>query len=420
MPEENYYRATATPFAPQPPLEGRILADLVVIGGGFTGLAAALAAAEAGRKVVLIEAQTVGYGASGRNGGQLIPGLRWGAGDLVGEFGLERARAIYGVAMSAVDRVKARIAKHAIACDLKPGHVEAAWKPAHYDAMAREAELLAAEFGRGDLRMIAASELGDHVTTDAYHGGLLDPQGGHFHPLNYLLGLATAALAAGVVIHEHSRVTRLIDGAQVEAITATGAVIADQAIVATDAWTGDLLVAERSMTVPLLNYNIATAPLGDLADRLMPSDSAVADSRFVLNYFRLSADRRMIFGGGEKYRQTPPPSIAEFVRPHMARIFPDLANIPIEFGWGGVVSVTMNRLPHLARRGKVALAHGFSGHGALLTTLAGELLVEALAGDCADFDTLAALPHRRFPGGPLFAKPLATLGLLYYALKDRL
>ena len=416
----NYYRATAKRFPAQPALEGDAQADLVVVGGGFTGMAAALAAAERGRKVVLLEARNVGHGASGRNGGQLIPGLRWSAGDLVEEFGLARAQAIHSVAMMAVDRVAARIARHEIDCDYKSGHLEAAWKPAHLVSMAREAELLSRHFGRTELKLVAPSDMGRHIATPLYHGGLFDPRGGHFHPLNYLLGLANAALAAGVTIYEESPVTELRDGTSITAVTSSGSVTAPQAIVATDAWTGDLMPSARDLTVPILNYNIATAPLGDLADRLLPSDAAVADSRFVLNYFRLSADKRMIFGGGEKYRQTPPPSVAEFVRPHLASVFPELADVAIDFGWGGVVSVTMNRLPHLARQRNIWFAHGFSGHGALLTTLAGELLAEAIDGDSAHFDILAALPHRRFPGGRLFAKPLATLGLLYYALKDRL
>ena len=418
--EGNYYRSTAHDWSPQAALAGEVRADLIVVGGGFTGMAAALVAAERGRKVVLLEAGRIGEGASGRNGGQLIPGLRWSAGELVAEFGLARAQAIHLVAMLAVDRVTARIERHSIDCDHKTGHLEAAWKPAHLEAMAREAELLAHDFGRADLELIAPRDMGRHIHTPCYHGGLFDPRGGHFHPLNYLLGLARAALAAGVTIHEQSRVIELRDGQHVTAVTAAGSVIAPQAIVAADAWTDELIPAARGMTVPIMNYNIATAPLGDLADALLPSDAAVADSRFVLNYFRLSADKRMIFGGGEKYRQTPPASIADFVRPHMAAVFPELANVPIYYGWGGVVSVTMNRLPHLARQRNIWFAHGFSGHGTLLTTLAGELLAEALDGDCAEFDRLAALPHRRFPGGRYFAKPLATLGLLYYALKDRL
>ena len=195
---------------------------------------------------------------------------------------------------------------------------------------------------------------------------------------------------------------------------------AGQAILAADAWTGDIVPALGRYTVPLMNYVVATAPLGDRAAHLLPTNAAIADSRFVLNYFRLSADRRLIFGGGERYRSAPPSDIGAFVRPHITRLFPHLADVPIDFGWGGTVSVTMNRLPQLGRRGNILYAHGFSGHGALLTTLAGEVLAEAAAGPSPRFDLLAALPHRLFPGGQLMARPLATLGLLYYAMKDRL
>jgi len=417
----NYYCATANPFAAQPPLAGEAACDILVIGGGFTGLSAALAAAERGARVVLLEAQTIGFGASGRNGGQLIPGLRWTARELVARFGLERARAVHSLAMGAVDRVKSRIAHHHIACDLAAGHFEAAHKPAHFAAMRDEVDLLERKFGRTGLELVAPADVGRFVATDAYHGGVHDRYGGHFHPLNYVLGLAGAAIGAGAALHEGSRVTALApDGAKVRATTAAGTVAADQAILAADAWTGELVPALGRYTVPLMNYVVATAPLGAEAGRILPANTAVADSRSVLNYFRLSADGRLIFGGGERYRAASPSDISAFVRSHIVRLFPQLAATPIDFGWGGTVSVTMNRLPQIGRRGNILFAHGFSGHGALLTTLVGELLAEAAAGPSPRFDLLASLPHRLFPGGKLMARPLATLGLLYYAMKDRL
>lgn len=417
----NYYRATAQPFPVQPPLRGESRCDLIVIGGGFTGTAAALAAAEAGAGVVLLEAETIGFGASGRNGGQLIPGLRWTARELIAAFGLERARSVHALAMDAVGRVKARVARHAIACDLAPGHLEAAHKPSHFAQMRDEVELLTTRFDRTGLELVAPADLHRHVATNAYHGGVLDRDGGHFHPLNYVLGLAAAALAAGATLHEHSRVTAIDDGGSVVRVsTPQGSVTAPQAILAADAWTGDVLPALGRYTVPLMNYVVATAPLADRGRELLPTNVAIADSRFVLNYFRLSADGRLIFGGGERYRSAPPRDIGAFVRPHITRLFPDLATTPIEFGWEGIVSVTMNRLPRLGRFGNILYAHGFSGHGALLTTLAGELLAEASCGPSPRFDLIAALPHRLFPGGKLMARPLATLGLLYYAMKDRL
>jgi gamma-glutamylputrescine oxidase len=417
----SYYRASANTFEPQPALEAALRADVCVIGGGFTGLSAALAAAEAGMSVILLEAETIGFGASGRNGGQLIPGLRWSLRDLAAKFGVDRAEAIFALALTARDAVHARIARHAIACDLKPGHLEAAHKPAHFEEMCREVELRRSEMGDETLEIIAPADMTEHVGTDQYHGGVLDRSGGHFHPLNYALGLAQACLAAGVQIFERSGVTAFQPDGPIEARTAGGSVSAARAIIACDSWTGDLIPTLGSYTVPIMNYNIATAPLSPaLAHAILPSRLAVADSRFVLNYYRLSADNRLIFGGGEKYSQTPPAEIGAFVRPHMVRLFPALEATPIEFAWGGAVPVTANRLPHLGRLGNCYFAHGFSGHGALLTTLAGELLAEALTGRFSRYALFDALPHQRFPGGKFLQRPLAALGLIYYAMRDRL
>ena len=417
----SYYAASAHPFAPLPVLEGAHRADLCVIGGGFTGLSTALSAAEAGLSVILLEAETIGFGASGRNGGQLIPGLRWSMRELAAAFGMERARAIFGLALAARDSVHLRIAKHRISCDLKPGHLEAAHKPAHFDEMCREVEFRRRELDDESLEIIQPADMERHVGTVHYHGGILDRQGGHFHPLNYVRGLAGAGLAAGVRMFEQSRVVRLDNDGRVEIATARGSVSAERAVVACDSWTGDVVPALGRYTVPIMNYNIATAPLGkEHAHALLPGDVAVADSRFVLNYYRLSADGRMIFGGGERYVQRPPADIGGFVRRHMEHLFPSLKGVPVDYGWGGAVNVTTNRLPHFGRFGDCYFAHGFSGHGALLTTLAGELIVEALTGSSRRFDLFASLPHSRFPGGKLLQRPLATLGLLWYALRDRL
>ncbi|MBK8373643.1 NAD(P)/FAD-dependent oxidoreductase [Sphingorhabdus sp.] len=401
----SYYAATANAWKTQPAYTGEGGFDVAVIGGGFTGLSAALACAEKGLQVALFEAQTIGFGASGRNGGQLIPGLRWSMREIDAEFGRERAKAIFDLAYGAVERVKDRIATHGIKCDLKAGHLEAAYKPDHFDAMQRDSEFLATQFG-WESNIVQPQDMRRHIDGGGYHGGIYDPQGGHFHPLNYALGLAQAAKAAGVAIFENSSVSA--DAIDTRAV-----------ILATDTWMNDQDRALGRHTIPIMNYNVATASLPD-ADRLFPSDAAVADSRFVLNYFRLSADKRLLFGGGEKYVQTPPADIAAFVRKHIVEVFPTLADTPIEYAWGGPVGVTMNRLPHIGRKGNVFFAHGFSGHGALVTTLAGELLAEAVTGTMERFDVFANLPHRPFPGGRLFARPLATLGLLYYALKDRL
>jgi gamma-glutamylputrescine oxidase len=418
----SYYAATAHAWDTQPAFTGGAEYDVAVIGGGFTGLSAALACAEKGLKVVLLEKETIGFGASGRNGGQLIPGLRWSMREIDAEFGRERAQAIFDLAYGAVERVKGRIAKHGIQCDLKAGHLEAAYKPAHFDAMQRDAEFLAQVFG-WESEIVQPNDLGRHIEGGGYHGGIYDPQGGHFHPLNYALGLAEACKMAGVEIFENDHADYFqhpVGPENFEVIGERGATAnVNHVILATDTWTNDHSDELGRYTIPIMNYNVATAPLPNWQDYL-PSDAAIADSRFVLNYFRLSADKRLIFGGGEKYVQTPPADIAAFVRKHIVEVFPTLADTPIDYAWGGAVGVTMNRLPHFGRKGNVFFAHGFSGHGALVTTLAGELLAEAVTGTMERFDVFAQLPHRPFPGGKLFARPLATLGLLWYALRDRL
>lgn len=432
----NYYAATANAWETQPVYDTNARYDVAIIGGGFTGLSAALACAEKGLEVALLEAETIGFGASGRNGGQLIPGLRWSMREIDAEFGRERAQAIFDLAYGAVDRVKGRIEKHGIQCDLKAGHLEAAYKPDHFNAMQRDADFLAKEFG-WEAEIVQPQDMGQHIKGGSYHGGIYDPQGGHFHPLNYALGLAKAAKRAGVSIIEHSRVMTLtkVKGSDdvaigiahqerksVDSILGVAShfrIKAAHVINASDTWMGELEPDLGRYTIPIMNYNLATAPLAD-ADQYLPSDAAVADSRFVLNYFRLSADKRLIFGGGEKYVQTPPANIAAFVRKHISEVFPSLAQIPIDYAWGGAIGVTANRLPHMGRKGNVFFAHGFSGHGALITTLAGELMAEAVVGTMERFDVFASLPHSRFPGGKYLARPLATLGLLYYALRDRL
>lgn len=415
----SYYAATAQAWETQASLVSSESCDIAIIGGGFTGLSAALACAEKGLSVILLEANSIGFGASGRNGGQLIPGLRWSMREIDAAFGRDRAQAIFDLAYGAVDRVKSRIAKHHIYCDVKTGHLEAAYKPAHFDAMQRDAAFLAQHFG-WEAQIVPPGDIGQHINGGGYHGGLYDAQGGHFHPLNYAIGLAKAAQKAGVRIYENTAAQRPIDtGTHVKIRAGAGSLTAKYLIMAADSWTGGITPELRSYTVPIMNYNIATAPLPD-ADQLLPSDAAIADSKFVLNYFRLSADKRLIFGGGEKYVQQPPRDVAAFVRKHMVQIFPSLAQTPIDYAWGGTVGVTMNRLPHMGRSGNMFYAHGFSGHGALVTTLAGELMAEAAVGTMERFDIFAHLPHSRFPGGKWLSRPLATLGLLYYAMRDQL
>ena len=417
----SYYAASANPFPAQPRLLGAEQADVVVVGGGFTGLSAALHAAEAGYSVILLEAQRIGWGASGRSGGQMIPGLRWSADELIAELGRSRTAELLGLVNSAGDLVRQRIARHAIACDLRHGHFHAAAKPKHLDAMRRELDTLQVLLGYAGASIVSKADQTDFVGSPRYHGGMIDMNGGHLHPLNYALGLASAALAAGVRIFEGSAALHVDHGSPVRASTAQGSVTARHAVLAADSWMGDLVPGLARMTMPVINYNVATAPLDPaLAHSLMPTGAAVADSRFVLNYYRLSADNRLIFGGGEKYSPRPPADVAGFVRPYLEQVFPQLKGVTIEYAWGGSVGLTLNRLPQFGRIGNSFYAHGWSGHGVVLTTLAGDLIARAMRGHAEQFDLFAALPARPFPGGSALRHPLYVAGMLYYALRDRL
>lgn len=415
----SYYAATAARWDRQPRLEGERRADLVIVGGGCTGLSAALHAARQGLSVVLLEGGRVGWGASGRNGGQMIPGLRKGAAELLRLYGRERARALLDLAFEARDLVTGLIAEHAIDCDLKTtGHLTGAVRARDVAWMEAEAECLATVMDYPNVALLSAAEARAQVDTP-YHGGLLDRRGGHMHPLNYTLGLARAALAAGATIHEQSPAVSLKTSRGVCIETANGVVRADAAVLAGDALLHGLCGRVNSRIMPVANYVIATEPLAE-PRALIPDDVAVSDSRFVVNYYRLSADGRLIFGGGERYTPDPPSDMAAFTRRHMEAVFPQLRGVGIDHAWGGLVSITLTRLPHVGRQGDVLFAHGYSGLGVILSTLAGKLLAEELAGRSDRFELFAGVEPPPFPGGTALRAPLHVLGMLWYALRDRL
>ena len=417
--ERSYYLATATPAERFGALTGAIEADVVVVGGGATGLSAALHAREAGLSVVLLEGGRIGWGASGRNGGQMIPGLRKGAHELVRLYGVERGKALFDLAVEARDLVVDLIARHAIDCDLSlTGHLEAAVKPRSLRDMEAEVRCLTEVMHYPHAELVDAAAARRIVDTP-YEGGLLDKAGGHYQPLNYTLGLARAARAAGVALYEDSIATSLTrDGAFVTISTKAGSVRARHAVLAGDAYLAGLSRAE-DWIMPVGSYIAVTAPLGN-AVGLIPSNAAISDSRFVVNYYRLTADGRLLYGGRERYSPSAPGDIAGFVRPRIEETFPALKGVAIDYAWGGLVSITMSRLPHLAREGNVLIAQGYSGLGAILSTLAGKLVAEEITGPSERFARFAAVAPPRFPGGPALRGPLHVLGMLYYALRDRL
>ena len=418
---DSYYLASAGEYPKNSPLVGDITADICIIGGGFTGLSAAVACAEAGIDVVLLEAEQTGFGASGRNGGQMIPGFNIAADDLIKLVGQDVGHRLYDLAISARERVHARIKRHGIECDLQDGHIHLAAKKRDFAYMEKEVAFSDKYVGKGEAVLVSPEDVGKYVSVQGYHGGVYVPKGGHLHPLKYARGLANAAQSAGAKIFEGSRVLSVEDHGKPVVRTNAGSVTATTVFLACDAQTADLAPNAGRFTMPVLNYIIATEPLGaERASALIPSNAAVSDSRFVLNYFRLSSDNMLLFAGGEKYSPTPPKDIAAFVRPYMLKLFPQLADARIDYAWGGAVGITVNRLPHIGRNGNILFAHGYSGQGVLLTTLVGELLAEVLQGDSRNFDLFDKIPHHAFPGGKFLRSPTYVAGMLYSAMRDRL
>lgn len=418
---DSYYLATARGLTERPALDAAIAADVCVVGGGYTGLSAALHLAERGYDVVLLEAQRIGWGAAGRNGGQVGSGQRRDEAELEARFGRDVARRLWDLAEEAKEMVRERVVRHAIDCDLKAGQLITAAKPDHAAALLQRARRLAADYGYSRARYITGEELPTMLGSRAFHGALLDTGALHLHPLNFALGLARACEAAGVRVFERSRVLDYTRASPARVRTGLGSVSARYVVLGCDGYLGHLEPRIASRIMPINNFIIATAPLGGQRARaLIRDDVCVHDTRFVVNYFRLSADRRLLFGGGENYRRGFPADIAAFVRPYMLGVFPQLADVSIDYAWGGALGISRTRLPHLGRLPpNVFFAQGFSGHGISIGMLAGRLISEALAGTAERFDVLAKLPAPAWPGGTLLRWPLLVLGMLYYSLRDR-
>lgn len=415
----SWYAATAPALAPFPALAGDEAADVCVVGGGYTGLSAALHLAEAGLSVVLVEAQRVGWGASGRNGGQVGSGQRRDQAWLEAEYGRERARALWDMAEEAKALVRGLVARHGIACDLRDGILHAAHRASYVAEYHAEAEKLARDYGYGFVEPLDRAGLAAVLGSPGYFGGSHDRGAAHLHPLAYALGLARAAVAAGVRVFERSRVVGVEAGA---VRTEAGRVRAGFVVVACNGYLGGLVPQVAARVMPINNFIVATEPLGEeRAAGVIANGAAVADSRFVVNYFRLSVDKRLLFGGGESYGWRFPRDIAGVVRGRMEGVFPQLRGIGIDYAWGGTLAITVNRMPAFVRVAPTVLsAGGYSGHGVALATLAGKLIAEAVAGMAGRFDMLAALPQPEFPGGARLRWPLLVMAMTWYALRDRL
>jgi gamma-glutamylputrescine oxidase len=397
-------------------------ADVVVLGGGLAGCSTALHLAQRGYRVALLEANFVGYGASGRSGGQTIFGLAAGQQTLAAQVGKGDAKRLFDLSVEALDLTQSLIRTHSIDCDYHPNHIHAAIKPRHVAELQDWVEELRDDYGYDSPRMLDRAALAEHLKSDRYLAGLIDSRSGHLHPLKFTLGLARAAEAAGATIYENSEVLRYEDGAQVRVHTAQGVVTAAHLVLCGNAYLGAVAPRLARRILGVGTYIIATEPLGEERLRaLLPSNAAVADINWILDYFRRSDDHRLLFGGRVSYSSVQPLHLAESMRKRMVRVFPSLSDAKVAYAWGGYLDITMSRAPDFGRLApNVFYLQGFSGHGVTLTGLAGKLVAEAVAGTAERFDVFTRIPHRDFPGGPVFRRPSLVLAMLYYRLRDLL
>ena len=419
----SYYAASSLPQPDHPPLQGEVRADVCVVGGGFSGLNTALELAERGLRVVLLEAHKIGWGASGRNGGQLIRGVGHGLDQFAPVIGQDGVRHMKLMGLEAVEIVRERVARFQIDCDLTWGYCDLANKPRDLEGFAQEAEELRSLGYRHSTRLLQADEMHSVVGSDRYVGGLIDMGSGHLHPLNLALGEAAAAASLGVQLYEGSAVTRIDYGPEVCVHTAQGRVRAATLVLGCNAYLNGLNAELGGKVLPAGSYIIATEPLSEAqAHALLPQNMAVCDQRVALDYYRLSADRRLLFGGACHYSGRDPQDIAAYMRPKMLEVFPQLANVKIDYQWGGMIGIGANRLPQIGRlksQPNVYYAQAYSGHGVNATHLAGKLLGEAISGQQSGrFDMFAKVPHITFPGGKYLRSPLLALGMLWHRLQE--
>ena len=423
-PAPSYYAASSghAPRGAREPLRGSQRADVAVVGGGIAGVSTALHLARRGYKVALLEARFIGYGASGRSGGQTIFGLAAGQKQLKAQVGDVLAHRLFDLSIEALDCTQSLIATYGIDCDYQPNHVHVATKPRHLTELQEWLQELHDEYGYRSAVLLDREALQAHVRSERYLGGLLDSRSGHLHPLKYTEGLARAAELEGVEIFENTQVLDYAGGREIVVRTAQGTVRCAHLVLCGNAYLGAVAPALARRILGVGTYVVATEPLSaERAAALLPGNAAVADINWILDYFRLSNDHRLLFGGRVSYSALQPRRLAESMKARMVRVFPTLADVKLDYAWGGFLDITMSRAPDFGRlEPNVYYMQGFSGHGMTLTGLGGKLVAEAVAGTAERFDVFARIPHRDFPGGALLRRPSLVMAMLYYRLRDLL
>jgi len=431
--KNSYYAATAPRRQRFPSLQSNVDCDVAVVGGGLAGLSAAIELADRGYSVVLLEARQVGWGASGRNGGQAIAGLACDQSVIEAQLGREASRRVWDMTLEAIRLIGQRRERFGIDCDWRDGYLGLAVNERKARELQSWHERMHADYGYATT-WIERRDMPAWIASPRFHSGIHDPLGGHLHPLKYSLGMADAAAGLGVKIYEESDVTALEPGAVAKVRTAHGSVSASHVLLAGNVYLQGIAPVLERRVMPVGTYIVTSEAMDPaLAASLVPSGSAVCDTNFVLDYFRPTLDHRMLYGGRVSYSTTTPLNLATSMQRRMARTFPQLAGTRVEYAWGGFVDISMNRAPDFGRLSEVVhdksaaasysnvyYLQGFSGHGLALTGLAGQLVAEAIAGDAERFDTFARIRHRPFPGGRLLRTPALVAGMAYYRLRDML
>ncbi|MFI8609330.1 FAD-binding oxidoreductase [Pseudomonas sp. AOB-7] len=421
----SYYAASVNRQLAYPPLGGELQVDVCIVGGGYSGLNTAIELARKGLTVALLEARKIGWGASGRNGGQLIRGVGHGVEQFANVIGRDGVRELKLMGLEAVELVRRRVEEFQIDCDLTWGYCDLANKPEHLAGFAEDKAELESLGYRHQLRLLQPEQMHEVVGSDNYVGGMIDMGSGHLHPLNLALGEAAAAASLGVQLFEDSPVTRIDYGRELRVHTARGQVRAKYLVLACNAYINGLEPTLSGKVLPAGSYVIATEPLSEAQARsIIPQNMALCDQRVALDYYRLSADRRLLFGGACHYSGRDPADIAAYMRPKMLKVFPQLTDVRIDYQWGGMIGIGANRLPQIGRlkdQANVFHAQAYAGHGVNATHLAGKLLAEAIAGqESRGFELFAKVPHMTFPGGKYLRSPLLALGMAWHRLKELL